>query len=146
MSEDISPDSIAQDILWGGLTIQVTERREVRCESWKRLKAAEAEGHSARRQGRLWHTWYLWVSSAEERKMGEQALQVVTQESLLTLQLIQRATSAAYLAGSVGAGLRAKSKSHPISATSWLCPLSTFHKLSKHQFSHLYDGDIMPIS
>ena len=51
--------------------------------------------------------------------MGEQALQVVTQESLLTLQLIQRATSAAYLAGSVGAGLRAKSKSHPISATSW---------------------------
>ena len=56
--------------------------------------------------------------------MGEQALQVVTQESLLTLQLIQRATSAAYLAGSVGAGLRAKSKSHPISATSWLCPLA----------------------
>lgn len=78
--------------------------------------------------------------------MGEQASQVVTQESLLTLQLIQRATSAAYLAGSVGAGLRAKSKSHPISATSWLCPLSTFHKLSKHQFSHLYNGDIMPIS
>lgn len=73
--------------------------------------------------------------------MSERALQMVTWAFLLTLQLIQCATCAIYLVGSVGAGSRAKSKSNPISGTSWLCPLSMFHKLSKHQFSHLYNGD-----
>lgn len=63
-----------------------------------------------------------------------------------SVQLIQRATCATYLVGSLGAGLRAKSKSNPIFATFWLCPLSMFCNLSKHQFSHLYNGDIMPTS